>query len=126
VHTFPGNFCGVPTIVGHYLIQSVPETHGLAVLDLANPAKPVEVADLKLGDTFRPHWTSWDAKMQRLVVTGSESRLFLLKLDMATGAIAVDDAFHDEEGKPGFNFADRTWPHGWKGSGLPHGVVFSR
>jgi hypothetical protein len=126
VHTFPGNFCGVPTIVGHYLVQSIPETHGLAVLDLANPAKPVEVADLKLSDTFRPHWTSWDAKMQRLVVTGSESRLFLLKLDMATGAIAVDDAFHDEEGKPGFNFADRTWPHGWKGSGLPHGVVFSR
>jgi hypothetical protein len=24
------------------------------------------------------------------------------------------------------SFADREWPHGWKGSGLPHGVVFSR
>jgi hypothetical protein len=38
----------------------------------------------------------------------------------------MDDAFHDAEGKPGFNLADRDWPHGWKGSGLPHGVVFSR
>jgi hypothetical protein len=26
----------------------------------------------------------------------------------------------------GFNFTDREWPHGWKGSGLPHGAVFSR
>jgi hypothetical protein len=38
----------------------------------------------------------------------------------------MDTAFHDADGKPGFNFADRDWPHAWKGSGLPHGVVFSR
>jgi hypothetical protein len=38
----------------------------------------------------------------------------------------MDNAFHDERGNPGFNFADREWPHGWKGSGKPHGVVFSR
>src|SRR5271170_300643 len=25
VYSFPGNWCGVPTIVGHYLIQSVPD-----------------------------------------------------------------------------------------------------
>ena len=50
----------------------------------------------------------------------------LLKLDQATGALTMDDSFHDADGKPGFNFADRDWPHGWKGSGLPHGVVFSR
>jgi hypothetical protein len=42
------------------------------------------------------------------------------------GVIQVDDAFHDTDGKPGFNFADREWPYGWKGSGVPHGVVFSR
>ncbi len=126
VYTFPGNWCGVPTIVGHYLIQSVPAIHGLIVLDLANPAKPTEVSRLKIGDTYSPHWTGWDAKTQRLVVTGSEPRLYLLKLDPATGALSLDEAFHDADGKPGFNFADREWPHGWKGSGLPHGVVFSR
>ncbi len=126
VHTFPGGWCGVPTIVGHYLIQSVPATHGLIVLDIANPAKPVEVSRLKIGDTYKPHWTGWDAKTQRLVVTGSEPRLYLLKFDQSTGALAMDDAFHDTDGKPGFNFSDREWPHGWKGTGSPHGVVFSR
>jgi len=126
VYTFPGSFCGVPTIVGHYLIQSVPATHGLIVLDIANGTKPVEVSRLKLGDTFSPHWTGWDEKTQRVVVTGSEPRLFLVKLDPATGALTMDDAFHDADGKAGFNFADRDWPHGWRGSGLPHGVVFSR
>src|SRR5580704_10958143 len=50
VYTFPGSFCGVPTIVGHYLVQSVPVMHGLIVLDIANGNKPVEVSRLKLGD----------------------------------------------------------------------------
>ena len=126
VFTFPGNFCGVPTIVGHYLVQSVPATHGLIVLDIRNGAKAVEVSRLQISETFKPHWTGWDAKTQRLVVTGREPRLFLVKLDQATGALAMDDTFHDADGKPGFNFADREWPHGWRGSGLPHGVVFSR
>ncbi len=126
VYTFPGNWCGVPTIVGHYLVQSVPAIQSLVVIDIANGAKPVEVSRLKISDTFKPHWTSWDATTQRLVVTGREPRLYLLKLDIATGAITMDDTFHDEQGKPGFNFDDRAWPHGWKGTGKPHGVVFSR
>jgi len=98
----------------------------LIVLDIANGEKPVEVSRLKISDTFEPHWTSWDAKTQRLVVTGREPRLFMMKLDQATGAVTMDDTFHDAQGKAGFNFADQQWPHGWKGSGLPHGVVFSR
>ncbi len=126
VYTFPGNWCGVPTIVGHYLIQSVPATHGLIVLDIANGAKPVEVSRLKFSDSYKPHWTGWDAKTQRVVVTGREPRLFMVKLDLATGALTMDDTFHDTDGKAGFNFEEREWPHGWKGSGLPHGVVFSR
>jgi len=125
VYTFPGNWCGVPTIVGHYLIQSVPTT-GLVVLDITNGAKPVEVSRLKFSDTYKPHWTGWDAKTQRVVVTGKESRLFLVKMDPATGALSLDENFHDAEGKPGFNFANQEWTHGWKGTGDPHGVVFSR
>jgi hypothetical protein len=127
VHLFPGSYCGVPTIVGHYLIQSVPVTHGLIVLDIAHGQAPVEVSRLKLGDDYiNPHWTGWDAKAQRLVVTGVSTRLFLLKLDQATGSLAIDDAFRDSDGKAGFNFDDREWPHGWKGTGRAHGVVFSR
>ena len=128
VHVFPGASCGVPTIVGHYLIQSVPVTHGLIVLDIANPSKPVEVSRLTIEDAFMPHWTGWDARTQRLVVTGygDDHRLFMVKLDQATGVVAIDTAFHDVGGKPGFSFDDRQWPHGWTGSAIPHGVVFSR
>ncbi|HTW30856.1 MAG TPA: hypothetical protein VMD76_04205 [Candidatus Sulfotelmatobacter sp.] len=126
VYSFPGSYCGVPTIVGHYLLQSVPDVHSLIVLDIANGTKPVEVSRVKLGDTFRPHWTGWDAKTQRVVVTGSEPRLFLLKFDPTNGVLVMDETFHDANGKPGFDLANRDWPHGWKGSGMPHGVVFSR
>lgn len=126
VHTFPGNWCGVPTIVDRYLIQSVPAIHGLIALDISNPGQPREVSRLSLSGDFRAHWTGWDAKAQRLVTTGSENRLFLVKLDMKTGALALDDAFKDENGKPGFDLANRKWPHGWTGTGKPHGVVFSR
>ncbi|MEO8064527.1 MAG: hypothetical protein ABI821_17455 [Pseudomonadota bacterium] len=41
-------------------------------------------------------------------------------------ALAVDTAFKDDNGKPGFDMANRKWPHGWTGTGKPHGVVFSR
>lgn len=126
VYTFPGNWCGVPTIVSHYLIQSVPELDGIVVLDIANGDKPVEVARVKLGDGYSPHWTGWDEKTHRVVVTGHQPRLFLLKFDPQSGAIAIDEGFHDDNGKPGFNLTNREWPHGWTGSGLPHGVVFSR
>jgi hypothetical protein len=126
VYTFPGSACGVPKIVGHYLVQSVPVMHGLIVLDISNGMKPVEVSRLKLSDHFFSHWTGWDSKTHRIVVTGSENRLYLVMLDDVTGAIQMDNAFHDADGKPGFDFADREWPHGWKGSGVPHGIVFSR
>jgi hypothetical protein len=75
---------------------------------------------------FSTHWTGWDSKTHRLVVTGSAGRLFLVKLDESTGVATVDAAFHDANGKPGFDFANREWPHGWIGTGQPHGVVFSR
>jgi hypothetical protein len=129
VYTFPGSWCGVPTIVGHYLVQSVRAVHGFIVLDLANPAKPVEVSRLTLSKTYGSHWTGWDPNTQRLVVTSGNSpddRLYLLKLDQKTGGLSVDETFRDTDGKVGFSFANREWPHGWKGAGAPHGAVFSR
>jgi hypothetical protein len=126
VYSFPGNWCGVPTIVSHFLIQSVPDLHGVVVLDIADDDKPVEVARLPLADDYFPHWTGYDAKTQRVVVTGRQPRLFLLKFDPQTGAIAFDEAFHAADGKPGFDFSNRDWPQGWRGTGLPHGVVFTR
>lgn len=129
VHTFPGNFCGVPTIVGRYFVQSVPAVNGFIVLDLADPARPVEVSRLTISERFRPHWTGWDPVTGRIVATpGSEddNRMYLLQLDPKTGALSVDESFRDTDGKVGFSFAKRSWPHGWEGTGLPHGAVFSR
>jgi hypothetical protein len=116
----------VPTIVSQYLIQSVPVIHSLIVLDIADRTKPVEKPRLALNDSQRPHWMGWDIRTQRLVVTGSESRLYLLKLDETAGTLSMDDGFQDTDRKPGFNFADRDWLYGSKGFGLAHGVVFSR
>ena len=129
VYTFPGNWCGVPTIVDHYLIQSVPAIHGFIVLDISNAATPVEVSRLQISDTYAPHWTGWDPRTRRLVVTSGstpDDRTYLLTLDATTGALAVDETFRDSDGVPGFSFAEREWPHGWKGIGMPHGAVFTR
>lgn len=132
VHTFPGNWCGVPVIVGRYLVQSVPAVHGFIALDLADPAHPREVSRLKISDDYSPHWTAWDPATQRIVITpkplgtSSSDRMYLLKIDPETGVLSMDEDFRDTDGKVGFSFAERTWPHGWKGAGLPHGAVFSR
>lgn len=129
VYVFPGNWCGVPTIVGHYLVQSVPAVHGFIVLDIANPAKPDEVSRLKLSDRYFPHWTGWDPKTKRLIVTAGatpDDRTYLLKFDESRGALVVDEAFRDTDGQPGFSFSERDWLHGWRGVGTPHGAVFTR
>ena len=126
VHTFPGNWCGVPTIVGHYLIQSVPAIHGLIVLDITYGAKPVEVARLTMSDNVRAALDRMGCEDEALVVTGYEPRLYMLKLDETTGALTMDDALRDADGKSGVNFDSSDWPHGWSGTGSPHGVVFTR
>src|SRR5215469_4474795 len=53
------------------------------------------------------HCAGWEARTRRLVMTGSESRLYLLMLDQSAGTLSMDDAFHDADGKP-----DSTSPIG--------------
>lgn len=128
IHKFPGDFCGVPTIVGRYLVQSVPTYNGFGVLDIGDPDNVREVARLTIDGEFSPHWTGWSPKVRRLVVTSGKkgTRLYLLKLNEGSGALSIDEAFRDTDGKVGFSFATRQWPHGWTGEGTPHGAVFSR
>ncbi|WP_294120183.1 hypothetical protein [Sphingomonas sp.] len=128
VHQFPGTFCGVPTIAGHYLVQSVGSIGGFVVLDIADGTKPVEVSRLTIDPGYASHWTAWDPTTGRLVVTSGKAgdRLYILKLDAKTGQLTIDETFRDADGKAGFNMAGKTWPHGWTGDGKPHGAVFSR
>lgn len=127
VHQFPGGFCGVPTIAGHYLVQSVESIGGFVVLDIANGARPVEVSRLTITPGYAAHWTVWDPATNRVVITSGKAgdRLYVLKLDPTSGKLTVDAAFHDSDGMPGLSM-QRTWPHGWSGEGKPHGAVFSR
>ena len=127
VHQFPGTFCGVPTIAGHYLVQSVESIGGFVVLDIANGARPVEVSRLTIAPGYASHWTAWDPSTNHIVITSGKAgdRLYILKLDPASGKLTVDEAFRDSDGKPGLSM-ERTWPHGWTGEGKPHGAVFSR
>src|SRR5262249_51241024 len=129
VYTFPGNWCGVPTIVGHYFVQSVLAVHGLIVLSIADRAKPVELSRLRRSHRYVSHCTAWDPKTERLVVTAGatpEDRTYLLKFDQSRGVLSVDEAFRDVDGQPGFSFSERDWPHRWRGVGTPHGAVFTR
>ncbi len=128
VHQFPGTFCGVPTIAGHYLVQAVESIGGYVVLDIADGAKPVEVSRLTIAPDYASHWTAVDRASGRLVVTSGKAgdRMYVLKLDMTTGKLTIDEGFRDADGKPGFSMAGKRWPHGWTGDGKPHGAVFSR
>lgn len=127
VHQFPGTFCGVPTIAGHYLVQAVESIGGFVVLDIANGAKPVEVSRLTITPGYASHWTAWDPITNRIVVTSGKAgdRLYLLLLNPMSGKLTIDESFHDADGKPGLSM-QRSWPHGWTGEGKPHGAVFSR
>ena len=88
--------------VGHYLVQSVPLTHGLAVLDIADAGKAVRMSQQKIDDGCRPHWTGWEPKTKRVVVTGYSDvhRLYLVKPDPSSGAPTMDTAFHDATANP--------------------------
>ena len=127
----PGDWCGVPTIVGHFLIETAYFAHAAIVLDIANAAKSrsTEVSRVKFDNNYYPHWSAWDPTTNRIVITPGRSglsRLYLLEFDPTSGVLKIDESFRDNDGKPGFNFENREWPLGWKGSGWPHGAVFSR
>lgn len=126
VYQFPGSMCGVPSVVGRFWIQSVPILHAVVVLDLTARGGPKEVSRVELNG-LRPHWTGYDARTHRIAVSGYDDlRFYLLTFDPDTGAAAIDRAFHDRNGKPGFDTGPQQWPHGWKGPAETHGIVFSR
>lgn len=131
VRAFEGKDCGVPILTGHYWLQTVPEAHALIALDIANPEHPREVSTVSFGDDERPHWISIDSTRRRVVLNssgnGKGNRLFVINFDPATGHLSLDERFRDaDSARPGINLTGRTWPHGFAGTAVPHGTVFSR
>ncbi|MCU1285867.1 MAG: hypothetical protein JWO13_2217 [Acidobacteriales bacterium] len=131
VHAFPGDDCGVPIRVGHWWLQTIPETHSLTVFDISDPEHPLEVSRVTLDESQKPHWISMDPSGTRIVLNsdekGPDHRLFIINFDKATGAVKLDERFRDAgSSRPGVSMNGKTWPHGFKDDAYAHGTVFSR
>jgi hypothetical protein len=131
VRSFEGKDCGVPVLTGHYWLQPVPETHALVALDVTDPEHPREVSTVTFGDDEMPHWAAIDPAGRRVVVnsggSGTGNRLFVVNFDPATGALSMDERFRDAGStRPGVRLTGARWPHGFTGTAVPHGTVFSR
>jgi hypothetical protein len=130
VKGFAGKGCGVPLLIGHYWIQTVPETFSVVSLDISDPEHPRDVSSVSIGKDEYPHWLAADPTNTRLVLNSGGStgnRLFLVNFDTETGALAIDKRFRDvNDTVPGLKMSARRWPNGWTGTVWPHGSVFSR
>jgi hypothetical protein len=91
------------------------------------PLKEISTQDAYL--VYGKNWIlpRWGSLLLEDIKTIEVER-WLRAAEIADGTKAkiLDVAFRDTDGKIGFSFANRQWPHGWNGSGLPHGAVFSR
>jgi hypothetical protein len=128
---FEGRDCGVPILSGHYWLQTVPDAHAVVVLDISDPERPRQVSSVAVGDDERPHWMAMDPAGRRVVLNsgggGTGNRLFILDFDPASGRLSLDQRFRDPGStRPGIRLTGRAWPHGFTGTAVPHGTVFSR
>jgi hypothetical protein len=130
IHAFPADGeCALPVVAGRYWVATDTKI-GLVSLDMANPAKPVEVSRLALPDGQGPHWISLAPDGQRIVISGGklafQSRILIARIDPASGQLSLDSGFRDKGAKtPGVSFDRARWPHGATGKAVPHGAVFS-
>ncbi len=131
VHTFEGKICGVPILTDHFWLLTVPETHALVAMDIADPEHPREVSRVSFGDDEGPHWISIDPAGRRIVLNSAgyakSNRLFLVDLDRSSGKLSIDERFRDPgSARAGIDMTGKQWPHGFSGKAAPHGTVFSR
>ena len=96
VYSFPGLWCAVPVVVGNYWVWTIPGMQAVVSLDVSNPSAPREVSRLVLGPDIEPHWLAKDESGTRLVVNSGghngDAKLFLLRIDPATGVLSRDPA----------------------------------
>jgi hypothetical protein len=54
-------------------------------------------------------------------------RVVILRFDPSTGALELDERFREPgASRSGYVMTGKTWPHGGRADGIPHGAVFSR
>jgi hypothetical protein len=118
VYDFGYRTCEVPVVVGDYLVETMQSGHAIVSLDLHDPEHPHEVSRILLPPDEYPHWQALEPGGDRLAITGYgalNTRVRFATVDRHTGKLTLDPATID---------MTRTWPDGWQGSAIPHGVVF--
>jgi hypothetical protein len=84
-----------------------------------DPEHPYEVDRILLPPDEYPHWLALEPGGDRLAITGYgalDTKVRFATIDRHTGKLTLAEATID---------MTRAWPDGWKGSAIPHGVVFS-
>lgn len=129
VHGFQGKDCGVPVLTGRFWLQTVPEAHAVVAMDISDVEHPREVSRVTFDSTEHPHWAAIDRSGRRITVNSASpgSRIYVVNLDPATGALTLDTRFRDAGAQnAGVSLTGRTMRSAYAGTAKPHGAVFSR
>jgi hypothetical protein len=131
VASFPrreGTNCAIPVVAGDFYLVTVPAWNAVVSLDISDPSAPREVGRVTLDSADVPHWISISPDHRRVAITGYGGmlhRVVIARFDPASGRLALDDRFREEGAtSAGFRMDDKTWPHGGRAPGIPHGAVF--
>lgn len=128
VHEEPTKGCATPVVIGDYWVQAHANDHRVFALDVSDLKNVREVSSVSFDERQRPHWVATDGT--RVVVVNepapsAERRIWMLKIDRATGQLTLDRDFRDANSdRPGIAFDRKSWPHGDTGNAVPHGTVF--
>jgi hypothetical protein len=110
--------CEVPVVAGNYLVEAAQSGHAIVSLDVRDPEHPREVSRILLPPDEYPHWLALEPGGDRLAITGYgalDTKVRFATVDRETGKLTLASDTID---------FTRTWPDGWRGSAMPHGVVF--
>jgi len=128
-----------------FLIEALAGMNRVAALDLGDPWRPRFVSAVRLDrdplDASKsrrggPHGLAMSADGTRIAVSDyvvdvpglvqdGDHRVYMLRLDLATGRLRIDGAFQDElTGEVGVGFDRSSWPHGGTGPARPTGMLF--
>jgi len=111
--------CGVPSRIGKFYIVPLAISNELVVFDVSDPSTLVEVSRLTLDEPLEPHWTQFDPRADRMIVTGTGPMIHMYLVDPETGELTRDRAFG-----PDFTMDREDWQHGSTGRAAPHAALF--
>jgi hypothetical protein len=130
--TSPGGAAVTPN--DRYYVVTLTAKGEVVSLDLSDPRRPRPAARVRVPGG--PYRLAMGADGSRVAVSNytvdvpgfareGDHRVYLVRLDPATGRMAVDPTFRDElSGQVGVDFDRARWPHGATGPARPAGLLF--